>query len=399
MSAPFPVRPPMQPSPAMHQPGTGATAMPVPAPTAAAVRRRPPAAGDRAPARAVDERALCARCLAGDTVAWNALIARRRPSRRRLAPRARRADRPGEGHRARGVDAPRRAAARRAAHAPAAPGLAVAQAAFLSLEAARRDGARAASRQLDGEAGRIATKWCDPAADAETRLLTSERVERAEQVLATFAPNARDVFRLTYGGDGLSHADVAEKRRAIARSACGESYPRCGKSSARRSKARVMSEPSTHRGRRQAPRDERRARPLRHRRRSTRRAGSPWRATCSVCEECAGRPRARSERRGGVRGRSRRLANERAEIAPGNDAIGSRRSLPSSLRRLCGGSRVTSVGRAGAAGPVDRRGARGGGGDGARASRRRRPAPSPRAQLDARALRDARDMHGAVLGE
>ena len=42
-------------------------------------------------------------------------------------------------------------------------------------------------------------------------LLTSERVERAERVLAGFAPNARDVFRLAYGGDGLSHADVAKR--------------------------------------------------------------------------------------------------------------------------------------------------------------------------------------------
>ena len=51
----------------------------------------------------------------------------------------------------------------------------------------------------------------DPAANAEARLLTTERIERAERILATFAPNARDVFRLAYGGDGLSHADVARK--------------------------------------------------------------------------------------------------------------------------------------------------------------------------------------------
>ena len=91
------------------------------------------------------------------------------------------------------------------------PGLAVTQAAFLSLEAARRDVRTESMVPLDGDGARVAIDLVDPAADAEARLLTGERIERAEKILEGFAPNARAVFRLAYGGDGLSHADVARK--------------------------------------------------------------------------------------------------------------------------------------------------------------------------------------------
>ena len=96
------------------------------------------------------------------------------------------------------------------------PGLAIAQAAFLSLEAARRDGVRGGEpMSIHGhgderdERGCPAIDIADPAADAEARLLTSERVACADKVLAGCSPSARAVFRLAYGGDGLSHADVA----------------------------------------------------------------------------------------------------------------------------------------------------------------------------------------------
>jgi RNA polymerase sigma factor (sigma-70 family) len=158
-----------------------------------------------------DERTLCARALGGDVGAWNALIAKH--GHRivvSLLARGVRIDRAKDIAQEAWIRLIEQQRAGRLSHLQL-PGLAIAQAAFLSLEAARRDGSRGEPLPLDGDAGRIATDLVDPAADAETRLLTSERVERAEQVLATFAPNARDVFRLTYGGEGLSHADVAKK--------------------------------------------------------------------------------------------------------------------------------------------------------------------------------------------
>ena len=160
---------------------------------------------------AQDERTLCARALEGETAAWNALIAKH--GHRivvSLLARGVRIDRAKDLAQEAWIRLIEQQRAGRLSHLQL-PGLAIAQAAFLSLEAARRDGARGEPLPLDGEIGRIATDLVDPAADAETRLLTSERVDRAERVLATFAPNARDVFRLTYGGDGLSHADVAKK--------------------------------------------------------------------------------------------------------------------------------------------------------------------------------------------
>jgi len=159
----------------------------------------------------LDERTLCARALEGDTAAWNALVAKH--DHRvvvSLLARGVRIDRARDIAQEAWIRLIEQQRAGRLTHLQL-PGLAVAQAAFLSLEAARRDGSRGELLPLEGEAGRIATDLVDPAADAEARLLTGERVERAERVLATFAPNAQDVFRLTYGGDGLSHADVAKK--------------------------------------------------------------------------------------------------------------------------------------------------------------------------------------------
>jgi RNA polymerase sigma-70 factor (ECF subfamily) len=157
-----------------------------------------------------DDRSLARRALAGESEAWNALIARydHRVVVSLLA-RGVRIDRAKDLAQEAWIRLIEQQRAGRLTHLQL-PGLAIAQAAFLSLEAARRDGSRGELLPLDSELSR-ATDLVDPAADAEARLLTSERVERAERVLAGFAPNARDVFRLTYGSEGLAHAEVAKR--------------------------------------------------------------------------------------------------------------------------------------------------------------------------------------------
>jgi RNA polymerase sigma factor (sigma-70 family) len=93
------------------------------------------------------------------------------------------------------------------------PGLAIAQAAFLACEAARRD---ASARRLapiadeDGDRSPL-RDVADPAADAETRLLGSERLACAERVLARCSTSARTVFRLAYGREPLAHVDIARQ--------------------------------------------------------------------------------------------------------------------------------------------------------------------------------------------
>jgi RNA polymerase sigma factor (sigma-70 family) len=146
-----------------------------------------------------------ARALCGDMVAWNALIAR-------------------YNHRvvvallARGVSIERakdvaqdawlrlieqqRAGNLRELKLPA---LAVTQAIFLSIDAARRDGRERAT--LDDEAEGVV----DPCPPADLRMMSEERFAIAEKVLSQCGPNARRVFELAYGGEGLSHADVAER--------------------------------------------------------------------------------------------------------------------------------------------------------------------------------------------
>lgn len=201
----------MQPLPAMLPTATRPTRMAVSAPTLATLVPEARVSTPEALSPVVDERTLCSRALEGDVAAWNALITKH--GHRvvvSLLARGVRIDRAKDIAQEAWIRLIEQQRAGRLSHLQL-PGLAIAQAAFLSLEAARRDGSRGEPLPLEGDAGRIATDLVDPAADAETRLLTSERVERAERVLATFAPNARDVFRLTYGGDGLSHADIAKK--------------------------------------------------------------------------------------------------------------------------------------------------------------------------------------------
>jgi RNA polymerase sigma factor (sigma-70 family) len=189
------------------------TAMPQPAAPPTPRTAESPLTGSPAPSSGArgDDRALCASALGGDEDAWNALIGRH--DHRvvvSLLARGVRIDRAKDLAQEAWIRLVEQQRAGRLTHLQL-PGLAIAQAAFLSLEAARRDGARGDPLPLDSDAARAATDLVDPAADAETRLLTTERVERAERVLGTFAPKAQAVFKLAYGGDGLSHADVAKK--------------------------------------------------------------------------------------------------------------------------------------------------------------------------------------------
>lgn len=85
------------------------------------------------------------------------------------------------------------------------PALAVTQAIFLSIDAARRD---VRARTLpEAEAHGVA----DPCPGADMRMMSEERLALAEKVLGKCAPSARRVFELAYGGEGLSHADIAER--------------------------------------------------------------------------------------------------------------------------------------------------------------------------------------------
>jgi RNA polymerase sigma-70 factor (ECF subfamily) len=83
------------------------------------------------------------------------------------------------------------------------PSLAITQATFLSLDAARRDGKTLAL--ADG------FDAADPKPLSEQRLIGEEELARAERVLAKCSPSARKVFSLVYGGGNLSHAEVAEE--------------------------------------------------------------------------------------------------------------------------------------------------------------------------------------------
>ncbi len=83
------------------------------------------------------------------------------------------------------------------------PSLAITQATFLALDAARRDGKTLALAEGFDAA--------DPRPLSEQRLIGEERLAHAERILAKCSPSARKVFSLVYGGGNLSHADVAEQ--------------------------------------------------------------------------------------------------------------------------------------------------------------------------------------------
>jgi len=157
------------------------------------------------PMGAIDEAGLCRLALAGDMGAWNALIQKHnhRVVVSLLAKGARidRAKDIAQDAWLRLIEQQREG---RLPHLQL-PGLAVTQAGFLWLEAARR------ARRTEASAEPPENDLADPGADAETRLLAEERLARAERVLLRCSPSAKKVFHLVYGGDGLSHAEVAER--------------------------------------------------------------------------------------------------------------------------------------------------------------------------------------------
>jgi RNA polymerase sigma factor (sigma-70 family) len=158
---------------------------------------------------ATDEASLCAAALGGDSEAWSALV--QRHNHRvvvSLLARGVRVDRAKDIAQEawmRLVEQQRQGRLDRLQ----LPGLAVTQATFLALEAARRESGVRKHEPIDEPA--IAAALADPRDDAESRLVTEERVERAVEVLSACSPSAKQVFRLAYGGDGLSHAEVAER--------------------------------------------------------------------------------------------------------------------------------------------------------------------------------------------
>jgi RNA polymerase sigma factor (sigma-70 family) len=156
----------------------------------------------------VDEALLCASALRGDADAWNTLI--QRHNQRvvvALLARGVRVDRAKDIAQEawmRLVEQQRMGRLERLV----LPGLAVRQASFLSMEAARRE---AALRRHDPIDEVTATAVADPRADAESHLLTEERVTKALDVVSGCSRSAQEVFRLAYGGEGLSHAEVAQR--------------------------------------------------------------------------------------------------------------------------------------------------------------------------------------------
>jgi RNA polymerase sigma-70 factor (ECF subfamily) len=177
----------------------------------AAVQRAAPAAPSAAqPSPAAgDDGALCSAALTGDTQAWSALVDRynHRVVVALLA-RGIRIDR--------AKDIAQEAWMRLVEQQRLGkldrlqlPGLAITQATFLALEAQRRD---AGARRHDPiDEPKIASALADPRGDAESRMMTEERVARTVEVLSRCSPSARKVFRLAYGGEGLSHAEVARR--------------------------------------------------------------------------------------------------------------------------------------------------------------------------------------------
>ncbi len=178
---------------------------------AAAMREPSPVRLERPapPAPPADEATLSAAALGGDREAWSALV--QRHNHRvvvALLARGVRVDRAKDIAQEawmRLVEQQRQGRLDRLQ----LPGLAIAQATFLWLESQRREAALRKHEPLDEPA--VAAALADPREDAESRLVTEERIERAVEVLSGCSSSAKKVFRLAYGGAGLSHAEVAEK--------------------------------------------------------------------------------------------------------------------------------------------------------------------------------------------
>jgi RNA polymerase sigma-70 factor (ECF subfamily) len=87
------------------------------------------------------------------------------------------------------------------------PGLAVRQAAFLALDAARAE--RAHRRATDDS--KPDHDVADPAASAEDRLIRREELVRVHAELLRCAPHERRLIALLYGDPGMPHAEAARR--------------------------------------------------------------------------------------------------------------------------------------------------------------------------------------------
>lgn len=153
---------------------------------------------------ASDERSLCERALCGDISAWNVLV--QKHNHRvvvSLLARGVRIDRAKDIAQDAWIRLIEQQREGRLSHLQL-PGLAVAQAGFMALEAARR---MKRTEPLEGAPEELP----DPSADAEAQLISEERLARAEKILSRCSPSAKSVFHLVYGGEGLDHAEVAER--------------------------------------------------------------------------------------------------------------------------------------------------------------------------------------------
>ena len=176
---------------------------------------RPGALERRAPAPPVtEEAALCASALRGDTEAWSALV--HKHNHRvvvTLLARGIRIDRAKDIAQEawiRLVEQQRQGRLDRLQ----LPGLAIAQATFLALEACRREATARRHDPIDEPA--VAAALADPRGDAESRMITEERVARAIDVLGCCSPSAREVFRLAYGGRWAEPRRCGQARRVVA---------------------------------------------------------------------------------------------------------------------------------------------------------------------------------------
>jgi RNA polymerase sigma factor (sigma-70 family) len=87
------------------------------------------------------------------------------------------------------------------------PGLAIRQAGFLALDAARR--VHSAMEHCAAE--RVGDSASDPSASVEERLIRREELERVRNELALCAPQARRLFALLYNQPGMPHAEAARQ--------------------------------------------------------------------------------------------------------------------------------------------------------------------------------------------
>ncbi|HVY45327.1 MAG TPA: sigma factor-like helix-turn-helix DNA-binding protein, partial [Minicystis sp.] len=86
------------------------------------------------------------------------------------------------------------------------PGLAIAQAAFLARDEARRRRAASDAAPIDA-----VVELADPAAPADERLASREHLDRARAELERCSPAARRVFEAVYEDPDAPHAEAAAR--------------------------------------------------------------------------------------------------------------------------------------------------------------------------------------------